>query len=80
MNKNFKEQLEQYSVAIENLASIIDIAAEMASKAAWGSVSDDKDRLEKHMGRLVALMDSISEISHKRDGECDELIELLCKG
>ncbi len=67
MDKKFTEQLEKYAVSIENLVSIIDIATDMISKEAWGMISDDKENLEKNMGRLVALMDSISEIAHKRN-------------
>ncbi len=79
MNKNFTEKLTNYSVSIENLTQIIDIAADMVSQATWGSVSEDKEKLEEHMGRLVAFMDSISEIAHKRNDECEILIQMLSK-
>ena len=36
MDKKFSEQLEKYAVSIENLVSIIDIASDMISEAAWG--------------------------------------------
>ena len=80
MDKKFTEQLEKYAVSIENLVSIIDIASDMISEAAWGKMSDDKENLEKYMGHLVALMDSISEIAHKRNEECEGLLHLCLKG
>lgn len=76
MDKNFKEQLEQYSVAVERLMINIDLAAYMVGNVACGNKADN----EEYLCRVEALMDSIVELAHKRNDECDKLIELFCKG
>lgn len=76
MNKNFKERFEQYSVAIERLTFTIDLTAHLVSNVICGDKADDVD----YVNRTEALMDSLVELAHKRNDECEELLRLFYEG
>lgn len=74
------EKLNDLSVNMEHTTNMIALAEQMVTELYCGDVLDDKIKTEKHISRLLSLLNGTLEFQRKRESEVDELINAYEKG
>lgn len=69
------EKLNDLSVNMEHTTNMIDLAEQMVAELYCGDVLDDKIKTEKHISRLLSLLNGTLEFQRRRESEVDELIK-----
>jgi hypothetical protein len=75
MNRKDFNRLNDISVSLGSLVSMVEIAEGMVEEYVCGDITDDKAKAGVHMDRLLALMGGIVEICRSREKDIDALLK-----
>lgn len=70
-------EVESYSIRLETLTNNIDLAQYMVGKMAFEDDAPEDETILKQVCWTESLLVSISELIHKRNNECDNIITEL---
>ncbi|MEY8390409.1 hypothetical protein D3Z36_11880 [Lachnospiraceae bacterium] len=77
MNRKDYEKLNNLSVSLGYLTSLIELAEHMAGEYVCGNVTDDEEKVRVHIDRLWSLLNGMVELSHLREQEIETLLKLV---
>ena len=77
MNRKDYEKLNNLSVFLGYLTSLIELAEHMAGEYVCGNVTDDEEKVRVHIDRLWSLLNGMVELSHLREQEIETLLKLV---
>lgn len=77
MNRKDYEKLDDLSVSLGYLTSLIELAEHMAGEYVCGNVTDDEEKARVHIDRLWSLLNGMVELSHLREQEIETLLKAV---
>lgn len=77
MNEKDFDALNDLSVSMEHMTSLMELVENMVSMLACSDVTDNKEKERLHISRLWALVAGMVELQHQRENDVDRLLEKI---